>query len=155
MICECKDVSLKEHFFQHKLSPNHPYCGRSYYCCCHTVIRGCSCCWIQLTRFLVSAGRNLKKDGREEGVEQVLPTGLWSVEASQSKKAKEPADQGPHDASDEHSMQHLRQLHLQRNQVQFQKGRCYWRGLIIIIIQFQFQFFDLQYLHFSLICILF
>ncbi|THG15757.1 hypothetical protein TEA_009881 [Camellia sinensis var. sinensis] len=65
----------------------------------------------------------VRRDGRKEGVEQVLPIGLRSGPDSEAEAAEEPADEGADDASHEHSLRHLQQLHLQRYQVQLPQGR--------------------------------
>ncbi|THF98626.1 hypothetical protein TEA_014196 [Camellia sinensis var. sinensis] len=71
----------------------------------------------------------VRRDGRKEGVEQVLPVGLRSGQDSEAEAAEEPADEGADDASHEHSLRHLQQLHLQRYQVQLPQGRSHLRGL--------------------------
>jgi hypothetical protein len=68
------------------------------------------------------------QDGRVEGAEQVLPAGLRPVEDPAAETAQEPADQGAHDASYEHPMCHLRDLHLQGDQVQLAEGGRRRRG---------------------------
>ncbi|CAL5350755.1 unnamed protein product [Camellia sinensis] len=69
----------------------------------------------------------VRRDGRKEGVEQVLPVGLRSGQDSEVEAAEEPADEGADDASHEHSLRHLQQLHLQRYQVQLPQGRSHLR----------------------------
>ena len=68
------------------------------------------------------------EDGREKGTEQILPAGLRPVEASEGPATQEPTDEGSDDASDEHPLQYMRQLYLQRHQVQLPQRRCYRRG---------------------------
>ncbi|CAL5350754.1 unnamed protein product [Camellia sinensis] len=82
----------------------------------------------------------VRRDGRKEGVEQVLPVGLQSEEDSEAEAAKEPADEGVDDASHEHSLRHLQQLHLQRYQVQLPQGRSHLRDTYLGIEIFRFYF---------------
>ncbi|CAL5350715.1 unnamed protein product [Camellia sinensis] len=69
----------------------------------------------------------VRRDGRKEGVEQVLPVGLRSGQDFEAEAAEKPADEGADDASHEHSLRHLQQLHLQRYQVQLPQGRSHLR----------------------------
>jgi hypothetical protein len=75
-----------------------------------------------------------RKDGREKGVEQILPAGFRSGEDPTAETAEEPADEGAHDASHEHSLWHLWKLHLQRHQVQFPQGRRHRRGWLLCFL---------------------
>ncbi|CAL5421808.1 unnamed protein product [Camellia sinensis] len=82
----------------------------------------------------------VRRDGRKEGVEQVLPVGIRSSEDCEAEEAEEPADEGADDASHEHSLRHLQQLHLQRYQVQLPQGRSRLRGTYLGIQIFRFYF---------------
>ncbi|CAL5321109.1 unnamed protein product [Camellia sinensis] len=82
----------------------------------------------------------VRRDGRKEGVEQVLPVGLQSGEDSEAEAAEEPADEGADDASHKHSLRHLQQLHLQRYQVQLPQGRSHLRVTYLGIQIFRFYF---------------
>ncbi|CAL5350742.1 unnamed protein product [Camellia sinensis] len=82
----------------------------------------------------------VRRDGRKEGVEQVLPIGLRSGQDSEAEAAEEPADEGADDASHEHSLRHLQQLHLQRYQVQLPQGRSHLRVTYLGIRKFRFYF---------------
>lgn len=72
---------------------------------------------------------NLIGDGRKEGLEQVLPAGFRSGEDPEAEGAEEPADQGADDASDEHQVHYLRDLHIQRDQIQFSQGGRHRRDI--------------------------
>ena len=76
------------------------------------------------------------EDGREEGFEQVLPAGLRSGEDPAAAAAEEPTDQGADDASDEHQVQHVRDIHLQGDQVQFSQRGPHRRGTVYFFLRF-------------------